>query len=161
PMAPNECLGEITVFKKSDGPLTKRLALRDGKIVNDSSACFMAHGFAHRVKIDNVQALADLINNFARNQAYALGRLKDEVPDGAKVVVADELKDEGDPSVIARTKKYLVFKEGEPGLVLLDIDVKGMPDTVKERIEECGGLWNALCKVFPALKTVARVERAS
>lgn len=160
-MAPNECLGEITVFEKSGGPLTKRLTLRDGKIVNDSSACFMAHGSAHRVKIGSMQELADRINNFAPNQAYALGRLKDGVPDGATVVVADELKDEGDPSVIARTKKYLVFKEGEPGLVLLDIDVKGMPDTVKRRIEECGDIWGALCKVFPALKTVARVERAS
>ena len=157
----NECLGEITVFKKSGGPLTKRLALRDRKIVNDSSACFMARGSAHRVKIDSVQALADLINNFAPNQAYALGRLKDGVPDGAKVVVADELKDAGDPSVIARTKKYLIFKEGEPGFVLLDIDVKDMPDTVKRSIEGCGGPWGALCKVFPELKTVARVERAS
>jgi hypothetical protein len=70
----NECLGEITVFEKSGGPLTKRLALRDGKIVNDSSACFMAHGVARRVTISSVQALADLINNFAPNQAYALGR---------------------------------------------------------------------------------------
>src|SRR5262245_7147575 len=69
--------------------------------------------------------------------------------------------DKGDPCVIARTKKYLAFKKGEPGIVLLDIDVKGMSDTVKRRIEECGGLWVALCKVFPAFKTVARVERAS
>jgi hypothetical protein len=160
-MAPNECLGEITVFEKIGGPLTKRLALRDGKIVNDSSACFMANGSAHRVKIASMRALADRINNFAPNQAYALGCLKDGVPDGAKVVVADELKDKCDPSVIARTKQYLVFKKGEPGFVLLDIDVKGMPDTVKRQIEECGGLWAALCKAFPAFKAVARVERAS
>jgi hypothetical protein len=160
-MAPNERRAEITVFAKSGGPLTKHLALRDGKIVNDSSACFMAHGTAHRAKIDNVQALADLINNFAPNQAYALGRLKDGVRDRATVVVADELKGEGDPSVIARTKKYFVFKESEPGFVLLDVDFKGMPEDAKRRMEECGGPWGALCKVFPALKTVARVERAS
>jgi hypothetical protein len=55
-MAPNECLGEITVLQKSNGPPTRRLALRDGKIVNDSSACFMANGVAHRVKVDDVQA---------------------------------------------------------------------------------------------------------
>jgi hypothetical protein len=65
------------------------------------------------------------------------------------------------PSVIARTKKYLVFKESEPGFVLLDVDVKGMPETVKHRIEECGGVLGALCEVMPALKTVARLERAS
>ena len=43
-MAPNECLG------------------------------FMAHGVARRVTISSAQALADLINNFASNQAHALGR---------------------------------------------------------------------------------------
>jgi hypothetical protein len=42
----NEWFGEITVFKKSDGPLTKRLALRDGKIVSDSSACRTVNEFA-------------------------------------------------------------------------------------------------------------------
>ena len=36
-----------------------------------------------------------------------------------------------------------------------------MPDTVKHRMEGCGGPWDALCKDFPELKTVARVERAS
>jgi hypothetical protein len=160
-MAPNDCLSEITVFEKSGGVLTKRLALRDGKIVNDSSACFMTHGSAHRIKIYNMQGFADLINNFAQNQAYALGRLKDGVPDGAKVVVADELKDAGDLSVIARTKDYLIFNKGEPGFLLLDIDVKDMPDTVKRRIEECEGVLGALCQVFRAFKTVARIERAS
>ena len=73
-MAPNECLGEITVFQKSGGPLTKHLALRDGKIVNDSSACPMVNGSARRVRLDSMAALADLIDNFASNQAYALGR---------------------------------------------------------------------------------------
>ena len=110
----SKCLGEITVFKKSNGPLTKHIALRDGKIVNDSSACFMARGSAHRARIDSVQALADLINNFAPNQAYALGRLKDGIPDGAKVVRKDELNGAKDPSIIARTLDHLVFKEGEP-----------------------------------------------
>jgi uncharacterized protein (DUF927 family) len=154
-------LGEITVFKKSGGPLTKRLELHDGKVINDSAACFMMNGTAHRVTIDSMAALADLINKFASNQAYALGRLKDGVQDGAKVVVADALKDEGDPSVIARTKKYLVFNKGEPGFVLLDIDLKAMPETVKQSIKKCGDEWDALCTVLPELKTVARVERAS
>ena len=152
---------EITVFEKIGGPLTKHLALRDGKIVNDSSACFIAHGIAHRVRIDNVQALADLINNFAPNQAYALGRLKDGVPDAATVVVADELKDAGNPSVIARTKEYLVFNEGEPGLVLLDVDLKDISKDAARRVEGCGGVWGALCVVLPALETVECVERAS
>jgi hypothetical protein len=160
-MAPSEWRAEITVFEKSNGPLTKHIALCDGKIVNDSSACFMANGVARRVKIESVAAFAGLINNFASNQAYALGRLKNGVSDGARVVRRGKLNGAGDPSVIARTKEYLVFNDGEPGLVLLDIDFKGMPEATKRRIEECGGLWSALCEVLPALKTVARVERAS
>jgi hypothetical protein len=160
-MAPNTCLGEITVLKKNGGPLSKHLELRDGKIVNDGSACFMTNGTAHRVIIESVQGHADLINSFAPNQAYALGRLKEGVPDGAEVVVADKLNGGADPSVIARTKEYLIFKEGEPGLALLDVDLKGIPDTVKRRLEECGGALGALCEVLPVLKTVARVERAS
>jgi hypothetical protein len=160
-MAPNEYLGEITVFEKSDGPLTKRIALVDGKIVNDSSACRMANGFARRVKIDTMQVLADLINTFTASEAYALGRLTDGLPDRVRVVRRDKLNGAGDPFVIARTKDYVVFKEGEPGFDLLDVDCKGMPETVERLLNECGGVLGALCRVLPALKTVARVERAS
>jgi hypothetical protein len=89
---------EITVFEKSNGPLTKRIALRDGKIVNDSSACFMANGIARRVRIENLQDLADLINGFRSNQTYALGRLKDGLPDTARVVRSDKLNGSEDLS---------------------------------------------------------------
>jgi hypothetical protein len=81
-MAPNECLGEITVFRKSDGPLTKHIALHDDKIVNDSACLFMTRGTARRTTIASIQALADRINGFDKYEAYALGRLKDGVPVG-------------------------------------------------------------------------------
>ena len=68
-------IAEITVFEKGEGPLTKHIELRDGKVVNDSSACRMASGFARRVKIENVRELADLINNFKPSEAYAYMRL--------------------------------------------------------------------------------------
>ena len=86
---------EITVFEKTGGPLTKRIALRNGKIANDSSACRMANGFARRVTIDNVQSLADLINGFKSNEAYALGRLKDGLPDRVQVVRKNDLNGDG------------------------------------------------------------------
>ena len=94
------------------------------------------------------------------SECYALGRLKEGVPDDAEVVRKDELNGTKGPSVIARTKDYLVFKEGEPGFVLLDIDVKGMPDTVKRRIEECGGPWGALCEASFGLKLLMRSASA-
>ena len=152
---------EVTIFQKSGGPLTKRITLVNGKILSDGSDCLMANGTARRAEINGMPALADLINTFAPNEAYALGRLKDGLPDHVRVVPAAKLNGAKDPSVIARTKEYLIFKEGEPGLALLDVDLKGIPDDAKRRIEECGGVWGALCKAFPAFKTVARVERAS
>jgi hypothetical protein len=48
------------IFEKAGGPLTKRIAPRNGKIANDSSACRVANASAHRVRIelDNFGALA-------------------------------------------------------------------------------------------------------
>jgi hypothetical protein len=151
---------ELTVFEKSNGPLTKRIALRDGKIVNDSSACFMANGIARRVTISSMQALADLISSLKPNEAYALGRLKDGLPYCCKVVRSGKLNGSEDPSVIARTLDYLNFNEG-PGFVLLDFDSKGMSEAAARRLEECNGFWGAICQVLPALETIACVERAS
>ena len=153
---------EITVFEKVGGPLTKCIALRNGKIANDSSACRMANGFARRVTIDNVQSLAGLINGFKSNEAYALGRLKDGLSDRVQVVRKDDLNGAEDPAVIARTLDYLAFNKDEPGLVLLDFDTKGISAATLRRIEECGGdFFGAVCEVLPALETVACVERAS
>ena len=120
------------------------------------------NGFARRVTIDNVQSLADLINGFKSNEAYALGRLKDGLSDRVQVVRKDDLNGAEDPAVIARTLDYLAFNKGEPGLVLLDFDTKGMSAATSRRIEECGGdFFGAVCEVLPALETVACVERAS
>ena len=153
---------EITVFEKTGGPLTKHIRLDPaGRIVSDASACLMASGFARRVKIDGMPALADLINGFRPHQAYTLGRLKDGLPDHVRVVRADKLDGATDPAIIARTKEFLVFPDGEASLALLDADFKGMSEAATRRMEECGDLWCALCEVLPALETVACVERAS
>ncbi len=156
---------EITVFTKPRGPLTKRIHLVDGKISNDSSDCLMISGSARRVTIelDNLQPLAELITNFAQREAYALGRLRDGLPDRVKVVTADKLDEakKGDATVIARTKDHLVFVAGEPGIALIDVDQKGIPEAAKSRIKEAGGIWAALCAVVPSLAAAAYVMRPS
>ena len=83
---------EITVFTKSGGLLTKIIHLTAGKIANDSAKCRMPLGSARRVKVDlaNLEAFADLINSFTAQQAYALGRLKDGLPERVKVTTADK-----------------------------------------------------------------------
>ena len=68
---------EITLFEKSDGPLTKRISLAaDGSVKSDGSACVMARGTARRVRIANVKQLATLIEQLPQNQAIALGALR-------------------------------------------------------------------------------------
>jgi hypothetical protein len=153
-------LGKITIFKKSDGPLTKKIALRDdGTLTIDSTACWLSIGSAHSATIYSVQELADTINHFTSSEAYTHGRLRNGLPGRVSVVVRDKLN--GATDVIARTREFLVFEEGEPGFVLLDIDFKGMPDIAKRRLEESGGIWSALCEVHPVFETVAFVERPS
>ena len=157
-----EWRAEITVFEKSGGPLTKRISLLDGKIVNDSSACRMANGHARRVKIDDMQDLADLINSFRSERSLCAGPAQRRtVRSSASRSFEDKLNGAGDPSIIARTLDYLTFTEGEPGLVLLDADFKGMSEKAAHRMEECGDFWGALCEVLPALESVACVERTS
>ena len=157
----SEWRAEITVFQKSGEPLTKSIALKDGKLVNDSSACRMANGEARRVTIESMAALATLINGFSDREAYALGRLRDGLPERVSVVRADKLNG-ADAGVIARSLDYLVFGADEPGLCLLDYDRKGISPGARARMDECGGsYWDALCDVLPVFETVAAVERAS
>jgi len=156
---------EITVFTKSGGPLSKHIELIDGRIANDSSACQMAKGSARRVRIDlhNITALADLINKLTAREAYGNGCLLDGLPDRVTVTTVEKLDEarKSDPTVIARTRDYLVYAAGEPAIALLDIDLKGVPDGAKSLINEAGGIWSALRAVLPTLATVARVTRPS
>jgi hypothetical protein len=119
----------------------------------------MSRGAAWRVELDSATAIADFVNKLGQNEAFAIGRIKDGHPDRVRVVTAAKVKD--DPAVIARSLKYLIFVRGEPGLSLLDIDLKAISDTARRRIEEAGGIWKALCAVVPQLESAAYVRRAS
>ena len=78
---------EITMFTKSEGPLTKRISLsEDGSVKSDGGACLMAKGVAGRVAIADVQQLATLIEQLQSNQAIALGALRTGLPDQVKIV---------------------------------------------------------------------------
>jgi hypothetical protein len=156
---------EITVFEKIGGPLSKKIHLIDGRLANDDRACSMSRGTARRVRVDpaNMAALAGLISNFTSREAYALGRLKDGLPDRVPVVTAAKVGEaqKADPTTITRSLDYLAFAKGEPGIALIDVDRKGMPDAVKARVAGAEGFWGALCTVVPALRSVALVARAS
>src|SRR5215472_10371453 len=145
---------EITVFEKTGGPLTKKISLHNGKIISDGSACLMSEGTARRVVIDDIETLASLINGMKSNEAYALGRIVDGQPAVCRVVTKEKLNG-GMRGTIARTRDYLAFGEGKPGLVLLDYDAKAMSEAVRANMEQCGDLWGALCEVLPGIGEVA------
>ena len=163
--ADGECkaLHEITVFTKSEGPLTKCISLaEDCSVKSDGSACLMAKGVAERVAVANVQQLATLIEQLQSNQAIALGALRTGLPDQVKIVTkAELLRGVAQPNVIARTADNISYREGQPAFALIDTDSKGMPIDVAARIRRLGGVWQALLSVSAALRDVARVTRRS
>jgi hypothetical protein len=97
-------------------------------------------------------APANPTSNFAPNLAYALGRIKHWHRDRVGVVPPAKLNGATPLLSSLAAKRYLVFNEGEPGLVLLDTDSKGMPADVRHRMDKRGSLWKALCELLPALK---------
>ena len=143
---------EITVFKKSSGILSKTIAAAvDGSPVSDGSACRMSSGEAKRMPLPGgAQALADFIGNVAPDEALSLGRLVSGVGESAPVTTVSRLKSAPE-GTIARSQDFLEFMENTPAFMLLDIDRKGMPQAVADRIKAAGGVVPLLTELFPAL----------
>ena len=153
---------EITVLRKVDGPLTKRIVLgQDGALLSDGSACMMSRGTAWRFRFDRLEQFVQLIERFGPDQAIALGRLHSDLPDQVEIVTKRKLNGTTDPNVIARSRNHIIYRPGEFALALVDYDTKGIPPSVKHRLDELGGLWPALVSVIPELAAVARVVRKS
>jgi hypothetical protein len=153
---------EITIFRKKNGVLSKRISLgKDGKVKSDGSECRMSAGTAQRFKLDGVGSLADLIEQMPSNEALALGRLRLDLPAQVKVVLARDLDDKTPTDVIARTKEHLHFAPDTPAYMLLDYDRKGQSAAVTTKLKEAGGFWYAVIEVVPGLANAARVVRRS
>ena len=153
---------EITVFRKKDGVLSKRISLdKEGNVKSDGSECRMAEGSARRVKLKSVDALADLIEQMPSEEALALGQLRTELPEKVKVILARDLNGKIPADVIARTTEYLRFEPGGPAYMLLDHDLKGQPREVADKLKELGGFWKAVIRVVPEIAKAARVTRRS
>jgi hypothetical protein len=152
---------EVTVLTKTDGPLTKRISLNGSGVKSDGSACVMWSGRAQRAQIASVQEFATLIEELRPDQAIALGALRPDLPDECEITTKKHLNSDARPDLIARTGSNILYREKQPAPVLLDYDQKGMPPEVRERLDEHGGFWLAICSVLPELKSAARVTRLS
>jgi len=153
---------EITRLLKASGPLTKRITLGpDGSLKSDGSACVMSRGAACRVRFDSLDAFAEHIGSLAPNEAIALGMLRPDLPDNVEITTKGKLNGTARPDLIARTGDHITYQPDKPALALIDVDTKGMPVAVRERIKEAGGFWGALVAVLPELATASRVTRRS
>ena len=155
---------EITKFLKP-GPkavLTKVAYVNDAdKIKIDGSGCRMSTGNAYRLLVPSVHTLAAAINSLGSNEAIAIGALKEGVTDGARVVIKRKLPKPERPNVIARTKDFVIFPKYKAGYILFDVDTKGMPQPVHDRVAALGGAWPAIVGAVPKLGGAARVIRKS
>ena len=153
---------EITLIKKS-GPnpvMSKRIFLDEqGKVCSDGSQCLMAQGTATRATAETAADLAEHIVACGTDQAIALGALRADLPNPAKITIPAKLKD--NPGAITRSRDFIDYRPGAPAWALIDFDTKGMPASVGASIEAAGGMWNALLNVAPGLQRAARVSRAS
>ncbi len=151
---------ELTKFTKSGGPLTKRIRLdADGNLCSDASQCVMAKGSAQRVQLSGLHSFGKLIDSMTAHQALGLGALRPDLPDAVEIVTKARLN--GANHAIARTSEHIGYRPGQPALALVDVDTKGMLDTVRDQIAAVGGYWPALVAVLPALETAGHVVRRS
>jgi hypothetical protein len=136
----------VAVFTKVATPgepptLSKRISIgADGQVFSDGSACRMAAGIAWTVSAPDAQTLAHVIGNLRRENALALGVSEHSE---CRLVTAHALKQmngralNGMP-VIARTREFIDYRHG-PAWMLLDFDVKHMPDHLRQTIADRGG----------------------
>ncbi|MCK1480115.1 hypothetical protein IVB27_36625 [Bradyrhizobium sp. 197] len=173
--APNRPVGEpvdathdtaraplITLIVKHDEPdlMSKRISLdADGKLKSDGSECRMVTGEAFRMLVKTSNDLAILIQSCTSDVAIALGDLKDGIRSRVRITTKNSL--DKNPGAIARARGFIDYRPGQPAYALIDFDTKGMPNEVKAKIDDAGGMWKALLAVAPALANAARVARAS
>jgi hypothetical protein len=146
----------LTLFRKSGGPLTKRISLdAANRIVSDGSACLMAAGSAERVLINNIADMAELIGTLQADQALGLGALRPDLPDRVDVTTKRKLTQINGtlrPDLIARTGEAIRYRPNQPAYVLFDHDTKGMPPDVAARVSACGGFGghsSPCCRLYP------------
>jgi hypothetical protein len=118
----------------------------------------MAQGTATRAAAETAADLAKHILACGSDQAIALGALRGDLSDPAKITTQARLKD--NPGATTRSRDSIDYRPGTPAWALIDFDTKGMPPNVAASIEAAGGMWNAVLTVAPGWQC-GTGERAS
>jgi hypothetical protein len=152
---------ELAGLIKNDGTVTKHIYLSsEGKVTNDSAACWIATGFVHRTRYEDWRTFATILENMPTNGAITLGTLCPERPEDTAYLVTKDNPCHKQPGRVARTKEFFQYRP-VPTLALLDHDTKHFSAAVKERVEALGGFTGAIESVCPELATAGTILRAS
>ncbi len=138
----------FTVYEKpaADGPLSKTITLGpEGRPVSDGSSCVMMRGCAKTITLPGLVEFAAFLSTLTPQMAIGLGvideahrlKQKDGSP-GPTEVVRDRDLNAAPPGAISRTQRFITFTPGQPALMLIDHDQKGMPAAVREFIAALG-----------------------
>jgi hypothetical protein len=154
----------FTKFANADNkPLSKRIYLNDGKVEKETQGS-MRRGEAFAMSVSSCAEMAAVLDGLKSHEILTLGTIKHrQVNVITKPEYAKLLKDRPERSheFIARSQEHVVFEEGKPAWMLLDIDRKGMPAGIADRIDAAGGVWPLLKQVFPGLDGIGYIERPS
>ena len=153
---------EISLFTKHGGDLTKKVHWNPEHtgIVSDSRDCKMSSGIMSRILLPDWRDLARGLPHFAGNTALALGRLKPDLPDAIRLVTKKSPKCD-QPGYASRTADNILYARGQPAVLLLDFDTKGMTSENKARLAELGGFLGALAAICPGFEKAGNISRRS
>ena len=87
---------ELTIFKKTGGPLTKSVgATSEGKLITDLSGCSLWRGWASRARFNSLHEFADALTGCPSTEAFGWGRLRRDLKDEVGVTTKGRLLKSG------------------------------------------------------------------
>ena len=128
----------VTRVTSESGLLTKRITLADDGSVKRITAAILTAGEVEVQGVSGLPGLAGLIGTLTPSEALMFGVLSDGATAG-NLVTQRRLRQlaqspEGiPPGTYARDKKAFDWDHGQPGVLMLDIDPDGWPDTLLAR----------------------------
>ena len=163
-------LSFTVLTKHKDGnpaPISKTIKLVDGDIVSNADDCWLATGYAMRYEFADLGGFARAMSKLQPQHAICLGNPlvageRSEARKGVPLTtVRNAAQGKAPEGAIARSKDNFAFADDLAGLLLVDHDDKGMPQGVKDRMIELGGIDGALHHIAPALADASQLTRAS
>ena len=134
----------------------------DGQLQKQANGLF-SKGYVTVQNASNAQELAELAQNLTPQDALCLGQPRGVNAFGIAPVATRQAQQalvHSSVQILSRTKDDFSFGQGQ-GWLLLDYDTKGLSEAVFSRIEQLGGIMNALHHVWPELENSDFVVRPS